>query len=429
MIRRLLPFLIGALGGCTTHGVQVDGHFALDAHATAGQAPAAAAAAAHSVEASTALTDPVGAQSVMPVKIGSSGGAPAAPAPLRGTVADQAGRPLANAVLEGAGMPVTSGADGGFAIPAGAAPLLTASLPGYIPQTMGLPYRFAMAPAAPADQPTYTITGRTTPAVASALVVFGDADGAEARGLTGPDGTFSLQVTPRSNPPAMGLLVVAQGLEWPGSLRYRVAQVAPLAGAIAVGAQRAGLSVALQPVPGRIGLQAPAVPAGLRPGHTELAFVGADGAYAAVAWSDGPWPADLPAPQLPGVRTCVSVSAQAAGSLTISTAEHLVAPGEAPWAPTLLAPPDPTMDASGHVRWSSDVSRAALALYRGAELLPTWEGLVSGQDYRFPNGTGAATELEVQVWDAAEVPWPSRPRAPQGDRRHASKRLALPATN
>ncbi|MNS43178.1 hypothetical protein D3C72_755730 [compost metagenome] len=329
--------------------------------------------------------------------------------------------------LTGAGVTLTSDATGGFSgASAAGAPLLTASLDGYLSQTLGPPYRFALAPSLPAPQAPYTLEGVTDPPVDGALVAFADAGGATARTLTA-GGRFSLTITPGGATPVAGLLVVAQDVGWAGSERYRVLQAAtPLAGALAIdGTSDTGLVVPLTPVTERLAIGATGVPAGLRPAGAELAVVAPDGTAVSLNWSVGPWPSALPVPRLPGLQTTVRVSAQDTESTMTSAAENLVEPGETTWTPSLLAPPDVAVDAAGAVSWPAGTAAAVLTVAPHPNIQPVWEGVVKGSGYRLPVAPPGG-ELLVRVWDVADPPLPSRPLGAKSDRRSASRRLPLP---
>jgi hypothetical protein len=429
MIRRALFLLLFGLTACAplpgAHAGAGRFSFALGAQSEPAEpAPAPIAVAGQPSPAAPTPAD----RPTPPAPPATGGGATGATATqVAGAVHDLTGAPLAGVTLTGADVSLTSDAAGGFAFSStGAAPLLTASLSGYLSQTLGPPYRFALAPALPAPQAPYTLEGVTDPPVDGALVAFADAGGVTARTVTA-GGRFSLTITPNAATPVAGLLVVAQDVGWAGSERYRVLQAAtPMAGALTTdGTADSGLVVPLTPVSERLAIGESGVPAGLRPAGAELAVVAPDGTAVSLNWSVGAWPAAMPVPRLPGLQTTVRVSAQDTEATMASAAENLIAPGETAWTPSLLAPPDVAVDAAGSVSWPAGTASTVLTVAPHPNIQPVWEGVVTGSDYRLPVAPPGG-ELLVRVWDVADPPLPSRPQGATSDRRSASRRLPLP---
>lgn len=367
--------------------------------------------------------------SVAPAPWGGGRGSAGATAVALGRVTDTAGSPLAGVQVAGAAGAVTTGPDGSFALPgvsAGAA--LTVSLPGYASQTAGPPYAFSLAPlsAPEAADGKRTLAGATAPTAPHATIVYADAAGAVVYGRTDAQGAFDLTIPDTGT---AGVIVVHSGLALASVPRFRVLQAAgPQLGATDVPALGgAGLTVAMQAPTGALA-PSPIAPEGLTPGGAVLAIAHPSGLQVPLAGGDGQWPASVPVFEVPGFTQCLAVSARdAAGNESVA---ELAAPrAGAQWKPKLLALPslEAPSGPKGKLKWKHPGKRTAVAVYPTGRAQAVWEALVDGAELTMPalGEDEAGYEVEVQAWDTPDAPLPSKFKAPKGERRHASRRIAL----
>jgi hypothetical protein len=383
-----------------------------------GQAPA---------EAPVAAPGPVA--SVPPAPVGGGRGSTGGLTVALGRVTDTAGAPLSGAQVAGAAGAVTTGPDGAFSLSgvrAGAA--LTVSLPGYASQTAGPPYAFSLAPlsAPEAADGTRTLSGVTAPMAAGATIVYADAAGSVVYGRTDAQGAFDFTVPDTGS---AGVIVVHSGLALASVPRFRVLQAAgaQLGAAEVPALGGTGLTVAMQGPAGTLA-PAPIAPEGLTPGGAVVAIAHPSGLQVPLAGGDGQWPASVPVFEVPGFTQCLAVSARdAAGNESVAELAGLRA--GAPWKPRLLALPslEAPLGPQGKLRWKHPGKRTAVAVYPTGRVQAVWEAVVDGTELALPAlaEDEAGYEVEVQAWDTPDAPLPSKFKAPKGERRHASRRLAL----
>jgi hypothetical protein len=359
----------------------------------------------------------------------SGGGRGAGPSVALGRVTDAAGSPLSGAQVAGAAGAVVTGADGSFAlsgVPAGAA--LTVSLPGYASQTAGPPYAFSLAPlsAPESASDTLALQGGTVPAAAGATIVYADAAGTVVYDRTDANGAFAFTVPDTDT---AGVIVVHSGLALESVPRFRVLQVSePTLGASEVPAGGgAALTVAMQAPTGTL-TPSPIAPDGLTPGGAVVAIAHPSGMQVPLAGGDGQWPLAVPVFAVSGFTQCLAVSARdAAGNESVAELAGLRAGGQ--WKPKLLALPslEAPSGPNGKLKWKHPGKRTAVSVYPKGRVQAVWEALVDGQELTLPAlaTDEAGYEVEVQAWDTPDAPLPSKFKAPKGERRHASRRLAL----
>jgi hypothetical protein len=324
---------------------------------------------------------------------------------------------------------VVTGPDGRFelaGVPAGAA--LTVSLSGYASQTAGPPYAFSLTPltAPESADDTLTLQGGTVPVAAGATVVYADAAGTVVYDHTDAHGAFDFTVPDTG---MTGVIVVHSGLALESVPRFRVLQASePQLGAADVPTGgSAGLTVAMQAPSGTLA-PSPIAPEGLTPGGAVVAIAHPSGLQVPLAGGDGQWPAAVPVFAVPGFTQCLAVSARDAdGNESVAELAGLRAGGQ--WKPKLLALPSleaPT-GPKGKLKWKHPGKRTAVAVYPKGRVQAVWEAIVEGSELTMPalGEDEAGYEVEVQAWDTPDAPLPSKFKAPKGERRHASRRIAL----
>jgi hypothetical protein len=410
-----------------TAGGRLGAAWGLDAFSEPGASVPVVPSGQSPVEAPT--TAPGAVATAGPVPSGGGRGAQNGPTVALGRVTDTAGAPLSGAQVAGAAGAVTTGPDGSFTLPGvSAGAMLTVSLPGYASQTAGPPYAFSLAPLS-ASEPAAdarTLTGGTDPAAAHATIVYADAAGTVVYGRTDADGAFDFTVPDTQ---AAGVIVVHSGLALDSVPRFRVLQAAgPLLGAAEVPALGgAALTVGMQAPTGSLA-PSPIAPEGLSPGGAVLAIAHPSGLQVPLAGGDGQWPAAVPVFEVPGFTQCLAVSARdAAGNASVAELAGLRPGGQ--WKPKLLALPslEAPSGPKGKLKWKHPGKRTAVAVYPTGRVQAVWEAVVDGAELTMPAlaTDEAGYEVEVQAWDTPDAPLPSKFKAPKGERRHASRRIAL----
>jgi hypothetical protein len=370
-----------------------------------------------------------GIPSALPAPSGGGRGAHGGATVALGRVTDAAGLPLAGVQVAGAAGAVLTDPDGEFELPgvtSGAA--LTVSLPGYASQTAGPPYAFTLAPlsAPAAADDSRTLTGATVPMAADATIVYADAAGSVVYGRTDAQGDFALMVPGTGT---AGLVVVHSGLALASVPRFGVLQVAdPRLGAAEVPALGGtGLTVGMQAPTGTLA-PSPVAPDGLTPGGAVVAIAHPSGLQVPLAGGDGQWPASVPVFDVPGFTQCLAVSARDdAGNESVAELAGLRAGAQ--WKPKLLALPslEAPSGPKGKLKWKHPGKRTAVAVYPTGRVQAVWEAVVEGSELAMPalGDDEGGYEVEVRAWDTPDAPLPSKFKAPKGERRHASRRIAL----
>jgi hypothetical protein len=162
-----------------------------------------------------------------------------------------------------------------------------------------------------------------------------------------------------------------------------------------------------------------------------LSLAGPGGLVQPLAWSVGLWPAQLPLFSLPGYSCVMTLSAQDDQG-NLSAVERTDPSSGAP--PSFLPLPEvPALGADSRtLTWQGPVGQGALAIYPRYQPAPAWEAVVHDHTVALPSlpARPDGYEVEVQAWDALDVPLPSAFRAGGGDRRYAIRRLSWsgPAT-